>query len=189
VNCPSCGAGNRAEPRFCDSCGAALAAPAGERRKPATLLFCDVSGSTAMGERLDAEGVRELMFRYFHLMRSAIEGHGGTGEKFVGDAVLAVFGVPVAHEDDAARAVRAALDMRARLEELNEEIAARFGSTLGLRMGLNTGEVVAGDASARETFVTGEHAFEQRIGHLERKGNVAMAARCRARIDELAVRA
>ena len=121
-----------------------------------TVLFCDVVGSTEMGERLDAEGVRELMFRYFHEMRGAIERHGGTVEKFVGDAVMAAFGVPVAHEDDAARAVRAALEMRDALDGLNPELERRFGSTLALRIGINTGEVVAGDPSERETFVTGD---------------------------------
>ena len=88
-------------------CGASLATARPERRKLATLLFCDMSGSTAMGERVDAESVRELMFRYFDTARSALERHGGTVEKFIGDAVVAVFGVPVAHEDDALRAVRA----------------------------------------------------------------------------------
>jgi class 3 adenylate cyclase/tetratricopeptide (TPR) repeat protein len=154
--CSACGAENRESARFCDSCGAALAPAAPERRKLATLLFCDLSGSTAMGERVDAESVRELMFRYFHEMRGAIERHGGTVEKFVGDAVMAVFGVPVAHEDDALRACRAAWEMRGRLDELNPELERRFGTTIALRIGLNTGEVVAGDASAGETFVSGD---------------------------------
>ena len=122
----------------------------------ATLLFCDMSGSTAMGERVDAESVREMMFSYFHQMRGAIERHGGTVEKFVGDAVMAVFGVPVAHEDDALRACRAAWEMHERLADLNEELLRRFGTTIALRIGLNTGEVVAGDASSRETMVTGD---------------------------------
>jgi class 3 adenylate cyclase/tetratricopeptide (TPR) repeat protein len=115
-----------------------------------------MSGSTAMGERVDAETVRELMFRYFHEMRGALEGHGGTVEKFIGDAVVAVFGVPQAHEDDALRACRAALEMQARLAGLNEELTRRFGTRIALRIGLNTGEVVAGDATSRETFVTGD---------------------------------
>ena len=109
-----------------------------------------------MGERADAETVRELMFSYFHEMRGALERHGGTVEKFIGDAVVAVFGVPKAHEDDALRACRAALEMQARLAPLNEELLRRFGTTIALRIGLNTGEVVSGDASARETFVTGD---------------------------------
>jgi class 3 adenylate cyclase/tetratricopeptide (TPR) repeat protein len=115
-----------------------------------------MSGSTAMGERVDAESVRDLMFRYFHEMRGAIERHGGTVEKFIGDAVMAVFGVPVVHEDDALRAVRAAWEMRRRLDELNVELERSFGTTIALRIGINTGEVVAGDASSHESIVTGD---------------------------------
>jgi class 3 adenylate cyclase/tetratricopeptide (TPR) repeat protein len=154
--CTECGEENPERARFCLACGAALAAPTPERRKLATLLFCDMSGSTAMGERVDAESVREMMFSYFHRMRDAIERHGGTVEKFVGDAVMAVFGVPVAHEDDALRACRAAWEMQERLTELNEELERRFGTTIALRIGVNTGEVVAGDATSRETMVTGD---------------------------------
>jgi class 3 adenylate cyclase/tetratricopeptide (TPR) repeat protein len=120
------------------------------------MLFCDVTGSTAMGERLDPEAVRELMFQYFHRMRSAIERHGGTVEKFVGDAVMAVFGVPMAHEDDPLRAVRAAAEMRDVLDSLNEELEERFGSRISVRIGVETGEVVAGSPATRETFVTGD---------------------------------
>jgi class 3 adenylate cyclase/tetratricopeptide (TPR) repeat protein len=154
--CPRCGAESPEGFLHCGFCGAALATSAPERRKLATLLFCDMSGSTAMGERVDAETVRDLMFRYFHEMRGALERHGGTVEKFIGDAVVAVFGVPQAHEDDALRACRAALEMQARLAALNEELERRFGTRIALRIGLNTGEVVAGDATSRETFVTGD---------------------------------
>src|SRR6266849_2044164 len=95
ATCPSCGAAITVGSRFCSSCGSPLTAdPSHERRKLVTLLFCDLSGSTSLGERLDPESVRDLMFRYFHTVRSAIERHGGTVEKFIGDAVLAVFGVP-----------------------------------------------------------------------------------------------
>jgi class 3 adenylate cyclase len=120
------------------------------------MIFCDLSGSTAMGERVDPESVRDMMFSYFHEMRGAIERHGGTVEKFIGDAVMAVFGVPVAHEDDALRAVRASWEMRRRLELLNEELERRFGSRITLRIGVNTGEVVAGDATVRQSLVTGD---------------------------------
>jgi class 3 adenylate cyclase/tetratricopeptide (TPR) repeat protein len=109
-----------------------------------------------MGERVDAESVRDLMFRYFHEMRGAIERHGGTVEKFIGDAVMAVFGVPVTHEDDALRAVRAAWEMRQRLGELNVELKRRFAMSIALRIGINTGEVVAGDASSHQAIVTGD---------------------------------
>jgi class 3 adenylate cyclase len=154
--CARCGHENRAEARFCDACGTALEPSAGERRKLATLLFCDMSGSTAMGERVDPESVREIMFAYFHEMRGAIERHGGTVEKFIGDAVMAVFGVPVAHEDDALRACRAAFEMQRRLGVLNEELERRYGATIALRIGVNTGEVVAGEATARQALVTGD---------------------------------
>ena len=127
-----------------------------ERRTLATLLFCDVTGSTSLGEELDPEAVRDLMFRYFSQMRAAIERHGGTVEKFVGDAVMAVFGVPVAHEDDALRALRAATEMRERLETLNHELERSFNVRLALRIGVNTGDVVAGDAAAGELIVTGD---------------------------------
>ncbi len=156
VSCLACGSEVAADARFCINCGAALTPPRPERWKLATLVFCDLSGSTAMGEQLDAEAVRSLMLSYFHEMRGALERHGGTVEKFVGDAVLAVFGVPEAHEDDALRACRAALEMQARLGALNEEFERRFGTRIALRIGVNTGQVVAGDASERETFVTGD---------------------------------
>jgi class 3 adenylate cyclase len=154
--CRHCGQANPDGFRLCGMCGSRLGPEEPERRKPATLLFCDLSGSTAMGERVDAESVRELMFRYFHEMRSAIERHGGTVEKFIGDAVMAVFGVPEVHEDDALRAVRAAMEMRERLAALNEELERRFGTRISLRIGLNTGEVVAGDSSSRQALVTGD---------------------------------
>ena len=117
-------------------------------RKTVTVLFCDVSGSTAMGERLDPESTRRVMSRYFEAMREAIERHGGTVEKFIGDAVMAVFGIPVVHEDDALRAVRAAADMRSALVELNEELERDWGVRIESRIGVNTGEVVAGEGEA-----------------------------------------
>src|SRR5918912_1684702 len=154
--CPVCGTDNPDGFRFCGQCGTPLLQATPERRKTATILFCDVSGSTALGERLETESVREMMLRYFDEMRVALERHSGVVEKFIGDAVMAVFGVPVAHEDDALRAVRAATDMLARLDELNDEFEGRFGSRIGLRIGINTGEVVAGDVSMGETFVSGD---------------------------------
>ncbi len=142
--------------RFCSGCGVSLAAPGPERRKLATLLFCDVAGSTSLGERADAEAVREIMARYFDEARRTIERHGGTVEKFIGDAVVAVFGVPVAHEDDALRAVRAAAGIQAGVGGLNAELEARFGHRLSVRIGVNTGEVVAGGENARQMIVTGD---------------------------------
>ena len=154
--CPNCGTENPEAFRFCGQCGTPLTQTAPERRKTVTLLFCDVSGSTALGERLEAESMREVMLRYFDEMRLVIERHSGTVEKFVGDAVMAVFGVPVAHEDDALRAVRAAGEMLERLETLNEEFESRFGSRIGLRIGINTGEVLTGDTGGGEGFVSGD---------------------------------
>ena len=127
-----------------------------ELRKVVTLVFCDLSGSTSLGERLDPESVRRIVTRYFDSMRGALEHHGGTVEKFVGDAVMAVFGVPAVREDDALRAVRAAAEMRRALEELNEQLELRFGVRLRVRTGVNTGEVIAGDPSQGHGFVTGD---------------------------------
>jgi class 3 adenylate cyclase/tetratricopeptide (TPR) repeat protein len=144
--CPSCGHENEGDARFCSRCGTALAPaePARETRKVVTVLFCDVVGSTALGESTDPEALRARMRRYFEDLRAIVERHGGVVEKFVGDAVMAVFGIPVSHEDDALRAVRAAAEMR----------AAIAGHGLEARIGINTGEVVVGGAG--ETLVTGD---------------------------------
>jgi class 3 adenylate cyclase/tetratricopeptide (TPR) repeat protein len=154
--CPGCGKQNADDARFCSGCGEALVERRPERRKVATLLFCDLVGSTALAERVDSETVREVMVRYFEQARTAIERHGGTVEKFIGDAVMAVFGVPVAHEDDAVRAVRAASELQAGMVALNEELEARHGCRIALRIGLNTGEVVVGEATARQSVVIGD---------------------------------
>jgi class 3 adenylate cyclase/tetratricopeptide (TPR) repeat protein len=153
--CASCGAENREGARFCDSCGAPLAdaVPAREVRKVVTVLFCDVTGSTALGERIDPESLRRVMSRYFETAKAVVERHGGTVEKFIGDAVMAVFGVPTVHEDDALRAVRAADELRGELDGLNEELERGYGTRLELRMGVNTGEVVTG---TEERLATGD---------------------------------
>jgi class 3 adenylate cyclase len=143
--CPSCGAENPLGARFCNECAAPLggSATAREQRKTVTVLFCDVTGSTALGESTDPEVVRALLARYFERMKTIVESHGGTVEKFIGDAVMAVFGVPLAHEDDALRAVRAAAEMRDALPGLGVEA----------RIGVNTGEVVTG---TEERLATGD---------------------------------
>ena len=124
-----------------------------EVRKVVTVLFCDVSGSTALGERIDPESLRRVMARYFETAKAIVERHGGTVEKFIGDAVMAVFGVPTVHEDDALRAVRAADELRGGLGELNDELESGYGTRLELRMGVNTGEVVTG---TEERLATGD---------------------------------
>ncbi len=127
-----------------------------EVRKTVTVVFADVTGSTSLGERLDPERMRDVMSRYFERMRQVLEHHGGTIEKFIGDAVVAVFGVPLLHEDDALRAVRAAYEMRAALSTLSDELELESGLRLEARIGVNTGEVVAGDHASGQTFVTGD---------------------------------
>jgi class 3 adenylate cyclase/tetratricopeptide (TPR) repeat protein len=124
-----------------------------QQRKTVSVLFCDVTGSTALGERLDPESFRQVMARYFEAARAVIEAHGGTVEKFIGDAVMAVFGVPVVHEDDALRAVRAAAGLREQIAVLNRALEADFGATVSVRTGVNTGQVVTGTG---ERLATGD---------------------------------
>jgi class 3 adenylate cyclase/tetratricopeptide (TPR) repeat protein len=157
--CGRCGAESPESARFCASCGAALAAPVEaprEARKLVTVLFADVAGSTSLAERLDPESVRRVMGRLFDELSAVIEHHGGTVEKFIGDAIMAVFGIPAVHEDDALRAVRAAVEMRRALETLNVELERDWGVRVAVCTGINTGEVVAGDATAGQLLVTGD---------------------------------
>jgi class 3 adenylate cyclase/tetratricopeptide (TPR) repeat protein len=156
--CPQCGHRNPEGARFCNACAAPLVAAEPKARKTVSIVRCDVTGSTALGERLDPEPLQGVMTRYFDEMRAVIERHGGTVEKFIGDAVMAVFGVPVLHEDDALRAVRAAAEMREALERLNDELKRERGVQLQVRTGVTTGEVIAGDPSAGQAFVTGDAA-------------------------------
>jgi len=158
VTCSRCGQENPEGFAFCGACAAPLAPtePARDVRKVVTVVFSDVTGSTALGEQLDPESLRRVMGRYFDEMQTVVESHEGTVEKFIGDAVMAVFGVPVLHEDDALRAVRAATEMRERLAALNEELERDWGVTIAVRTGVNTGEVVAGDGSEGQRFATGD---------------------------------
>jgi class 3 adenylate cyclase/tetratricopeptide (TPR) repeat protein len=145
IVCPNCGTQNPDGFKFCGNCAAALAPAVAtrEQRKTVTVLFCDVTGSTSMGETTDPEALRALLARYFERMKQIVESHGGRVEKFIGDAVMAVFGVPQIHEDDALRAVRAALEMRDSLP----------GMGIQGRIGINTGEVVTG---TQERLATGD---------------------------------
>ena len=160
--CASCGAELRPSAKFCDECGTARAvpppgiaapaatdeAPAGDlgARKVVTIVFADLVGSTALHERLDPESARAFMERYYGAMRTAVTAHGGTVAKLLGDGVMAVFGVPRVAEDDAIRAVRAAVAMQAAFRALADEQSGLVGTT-GLRVAVNTGEVVAKDAT------------------------------------------
>src|SRR6266545_3395794 len=141
--CASCGHENSDAARFCEACGAALGGASGEHRKVVTVAFCDVVGLTALGESTDPEALRGLLARYFERMKAIVERHEGSVEKFIGDAVMAVFGVPAAHEDDALRACRAGVEMREAFPELGIEG----------RIGVTTGEVVTG---TEERLATGD---------------------------------
>jgi class 3 adenylate cyclase/tetratricopeptide (TPR) repeat protein len=156
--CPSCHEENPARFRLCGFCGTPLApaAASGEERKVVTVFFSDLKGSTNLGERLDPESLREVMSRYFDAMTEVLVRHGATIEKFIGDAIMAVFGLPKLHEDDALRAVRAAHQTRTRLASLNEQLRRTYGVELVNRTGINTGEVVAGDPTSGQRLVTGD---------------------------------
>jgi class 3 adenylate cyclase/tetratricopeptide (TPR) repeat protein len=162
VVCPSCGEENPPKFRLCGYCGTPLAPvaavlPPHEVRKTVTIIFSDLKGSTALGERLDPEALHEVKERYFNAMAAEITRHGGKIEKYIGDAIMAVFGLPRAHEDDALRAVRAAAGMRAALDTVNRDLQQRYGVALGNRTGVNTGEVVANaDPNAAQKLATGD---------------------------------
>ncbi len=165
--CANCGTSLRARDRFCSSCGTPLdtavtqvssprtqsaslqvsgvaEAALREQRKVVTILFADLSGSTPLGERLDPEDLRGILASYFNELARQIRRYEGTIDKYIGDAVMAVFGAPISHEDDAERAINAALAMRRSIAQLNDDLSRRHGVRLALRIGINTGEVVAG---------------------------------------------
>jgi class 3 adenylate cyclase len=127
-----------------------------DARKPVTILFNDVTGSTALGERFEPEAVRRIMARYWQTVAGVCERHGGTVEKFIGDAVMAVFGIPTVKEDHAIRALRAAAELRGALDSLNDELEREWGARLETRTGVNSGDVVAGDPAGGQALVTGD---------------------------------
>jgi class 3 adenylate cyclase/tetratricopeptide (TPR) repeat protein len=156
-----------------------------EARKTVTIVFSDVSGSTALGERLDPETVRRVMRRYFDEAQAVLEHHGGTVEKFIGDAVMAVFGIPQLHEDDALRAVRAAAELRERLVRLNEELTGDWGVEIAVRTGVSTGEVVAGDAAQEQSFATGDAVnVAARLEQAARPGEILIGDATRRLVRE-----
>jgi len=159
----------------------------GERRKTVTVLFGDMVDSTALGESLDPEPLRQLMVRYFEQMSRAVRRHGGTVEKFIGDAVMAVFGVPRAHEDDALRAVRAAVEMRDTLDELNLEFARDWGVTVAIRVGVNTGEVMAGLPTDDQSLAVGDAVnLAARLEQTAESGQILIGEQTRALVGDAA---
>jgi len=189
VVCPNCGTANPPTAKFCIECGTALlplatserphqsTQPSGdgqtqplpeiltprEERRVVTIMFADITGSTPLADRLDPEDMRAILIGYFNLMTEQIRKHDGTVEKYIGDAVMAVFGAPIAHEDDPDRAIRAALDMQAALAQFNEQRQAQDpqATRLQMRIGINTGEVAAPTPSnshyiRRDFLITGD---------------------------------
>ena len=153
--CLGCGAGNPPGAGYCQDCGSplGLGLAARESRRTVTVLFCDVAGFTTLAEQLDPEALRRQMNRYFAAAKGIVESHGGTVEKFIGDAVMAVFGLPTIHEDDGVRALRAAAELR---DAFHGSAAAVGVHRLRVRIGVNTGEVVAGAAESAQPYVTGD---------------------------------
>src|SRR5215211_111262 len=125
-------------------------------RKTVTVVFVDVTESTRLGADLDPESLRQVMLRYFETVSDVLRRHGGTVEKFIGDAVMAVFGVPAVHEDDALRAVRAAVEVQEEIEKLNDELERERGIRIQIRTGVNSGEVIAGVGAREQALVTGD---------------------------------
>src|SRR6476659_4912584 len=157
-SCTNCGAAIPERYRRCGACGtlqAGTGAPA-EVRRFATVVNSDLKGSTALGERLDPETLREVLTLYFDEMRGVSESHGGTIEKIIGDAIVAVFGLPVQHDDDALRAVEAAAETQRALAALNDRLDQTWGVRLVVRTGIATGEVTFGEASIGQHILTGD---------------------------------
>jgi class 3 adenylate cyclase/tetratricopeptide (TPR) repeat protein len=156
--CSACGQENPETFQLCGMCGSSLAFTSvfRESRKTVTIVFADPKPTTLDGSRPSPEALRDVMSKYFEVMRGALEQHGGTVEKFIGDAVMAVFGLPVRHEDDAVRAVRGAAAMQEAMPALNEAFRRDWGLELRNHIGVNSGEVIAGDASLGQRLVTGD---------------------------------
>jgi Adenylate and Guanylate cyclase catalytic domain len=166
ATCQRCKEENPQRARFCLACGAALASAVPQARKTVTVVFVDLVGSTDLGERLDPESLTRVMAEYFRCARTALEFHGGTVQKFIGDAVMAVFGAPIAHGDDAERAVRAGLGVLEAIEELNRE---RPELDLTVRAAVNTGEAIVDARSQPDTSLGGpRRRGKHRLSHANR---------------------
>ena len=190
--CPSCGTPAPAEARFCMTCGSALDVPVGpgpaprapgpetvtippEERRQVTVLFADLSGYTAFAERMDPEAVKSLVDRALLRLGHEVERYGGTVDKYIGDNVMAIFGAPVAHEDDVERAVRAGLGMQAAMTEVNDGLPD--GAHFALRVGVNTGEVLAGAVGDAYTVVGDTVNVASRLQTAARPGSVTVGER------------
>ncbi|HET8672922.1 MAG TPA: adenylate/guanylate cyclase domain-containing protein, partial [Thermoleophilaceae bacterium] len=184
--CPVCDTPLPPEARFCMSCGtpldeptrpAAQAAALPEERRQVTVLFADLSGYTAVAERMDPEAVKGLVERCLRRLGDEVERYGGTVDKYIGDNVMAIFGAPVAHEDDAERAVRAALAMQAAMVDINENLDETHGVTFALRVGVNTGEVLAGAVGRDYTVIGDTVNVAARLQTAGRPGSVTVGER------------
>jgi class 3 adenylate cyclase/tetratricopeptide (TPR) repeat protein len=188
TTCPTCGSELQPGAAFCSSCGTELAATpprideasGQEERRVVTVVFADLAGSTALGERIDPEDMRALLSDLFDLVNTQVALHGGITEKFIGDAILAVFGVPQAHEDDAERAVRAALGIRNVFAGFAARVERDYGADVGIRIGVNTGDVIASREAAAggELIVTGDAVnVAARLQQLAEPGDVLVGGR------------
>jgi class 3 adenylate cyclase/tetratricopeptide (TPR) repeat protein len=198
--CPSCGTVAPSEAKFCMACGTALegqtaprpltpvvSTPAAEPRREPTILpeerrqvtvvFADLSGYTAVAERMDPEALKTLVDRCLRRLGQEVERYGGTVDKYIGDNVMAIFGAPVAHEDDAERAVRAALGMQGAMGEINEGLARTHDVTFALRVGVNTGEVVAGAVGDGYTVIGDTVNVASRLQSAGEPGQVTVGER------------
>jgi class 3 adenylate cyclase/tetratricopeptide (TPR) repeat protein len=186
-SCPACGAENPPGARFCIECGTALEAPAEpptapaaapevlpEERRNATVLFADLSGYTAIAEQMDPEAVKSLLDRALRRLGQEVFRYGGRVDKYIGDNVMGVFGAPVAHEDDPERAVRAGLGMQAAMDEINDEIAGPSDVEFALRVGINSGEVLAGQVGDEYTVMGDPVNVASRLQSAARPGSVTV---------------
>jgi class 3 adenylate cyclase len=189
--CPRCGEENSERARFCQGCGHHLDGTAASRevRKMVTVFFADVVNSTGIASRLGPDRFRRVMTRYFEVAKATVERHGGTIEKFIGDAVMAVFGIPELHEDDALRAVRAASELAPALEAINAELDPHLGAAVRVRCGIDTGEVLTGGITEGESLVSGDTVHvAARLEQTARPGEILMG-RSTFRLISGAVRA